>query len=297
MGRALAASLTGMVILTTFVVLPAGARSNVGTHGKPAYVLPAPAGLLAISAPRHGALWVLAGNSKVKTLTEMNSRTGAIIETIGVSAAATDLVWLPNGYLAVSLGAGRNGSIAVYDPRSYNIIARRPLAGPAIALAVTPTGSQIYALVRRPGARSVAVVSGITMQQITSVPVDSHVVSVAAFGGNGSVLVLQNNGLVQQVGLSTSHVLAEFETGAGGRDMVIAPGTRWLFIVRFLRHITTLPGVGSNVARVNLATEEVVKVLPAPAHCVDIAISSDLRTLYAGVGTSGYGNVQAYNLP
>jgi hypothetical protein len=292
------AALVTLVSATAVAVSTAGAAHTRPTHGvaarRPAGVVPAPAGLIAITAPHNDALWVLAGTPSVKALTEIDSKTGAVVASIGVSPSATDLVWLPNGYLALSLATRLTGALVVYNPQTSAIAAQRPLAGPATALAVAPNGSQLYALVKRPGAKSVAVVSGLTMRLLGTVPVDLRAISVAAIGGNGSMLVLDANGEVEQVSLGSFHVLTEFRTGIGARNMVVSPDGRWLYVVRFLSHISKLPGVGSNVARVSLATEQVVRVLPAPAHCVALAIAADGKVLYDGVGTLRYGNVQAY---
>ncbi len=56
-------------------------------------------------------------------------------------------------------------------------------------------------------------------------------------------------------------------------------------------------GAGRNVAVVDLATQAVTSVLPAPAGSVDVVLSPDGSMLYQIVGTPDVGNVQVLRLP
>ena len=53
---------------------------------------------------------------------------------------------------------------------------------------------------------------------------------------------------------------------------------------------------GSNVAVVDVATEQQTEALPAPGSAVGIQLSPDNRSLYAIVGSAQYGNVQVFPL-
>ena len=59
-----------------------------------------------------------------------------------------------------------------------------------------------------------------------------------------------------------------------------------------------LKGTGqiANVAVVDVATESVRRVLPAPSHCVEILVSPSGNQLYEVVGTQDYGNIQVFAL-
>ena len=48
------------------------------------------------------------------------------------------------------------------------------------------------------------------------------------------------------------------------------------------------------MAEVNLATESVQQVLPAPANCLQVLVSADGSLLYQLVGTPSYGNIQVF---
>jgi hypothetical protein len=48
------------------------------------------------------------------------------------------------------------------------------------------------------------------------------------------------------------------------------------------------------VAEVNVATEGVQRVLPAPANCLQVLVSADGSQLYQLVGSASYGNIQVF---
>ena len=48
------------------------------------------------------------------------------------------------------------------------------------------------------------------------------------------------------------------------------------------------------MAKVNIATESVRQVLPAPANSLQVLLSADGNELYQLVGTSSYGNIQVF---
>jgi hypothetical protein len=45
---------------------------------------------------------------------------------------------------------------------------------------------------------------------------------------------------------------------------------------------------------VNAATGGIIKVLPAPSHCVQLVVSQTGQQLYEVVGSPDYGNIQVF---
>jgi hypothetical protein len=51
-----------------------------------------------------------------------------------------------------------------------------------------------------------------------------------------------------------------------------------------------------NAAVVNLATQSVTHVYPAPAHSIDMVLSGDGRRIYFAASNAEFGNIQTLDL-
>jgi DNA-binding beta-propeller fold protein YncE len=165
-----------------------------------------------------------------------------------------------------------------------------------IDLAASSNGPQFYALVGTTKVRAVELLAPGAPRAQKSIPVDNRAVAIAPLPDGSGIWVLLSTGTVQEVSAATNHVVTSFATGEQAAALALSPDGKILYVLRAVQELSIAPHVGSNVAVVDLATEQVTHVLPAPAHCVDISISADGRTLYDAVGTSKVGNIQAFAL-
>ena len=94
----------------------------------------------------------------------------------------------------------------------------------------------------------------------------------------------------QEIDLTSPVVVAKFKAASKddtAQSIALSPDGSTLYVLK------NADGT-SNIADVNLATEAVRKVLPAPSHCVGLLVSTSGGQLYDLVGTPTYGNIQVF---
>jgi hypothetical protein len=104
-----------------------------------------------------------------------------------------------------------------------------------------------------------------------------------------NLYALDASGTITQISLRNGAIVSRFHTGKPTLALAISPSSTTLYLLE-------QSGGVSDVAVMNLATEQVTKRLPAPRDCVGIQVSSDGKRLYDVVGTVPYGNVQVFTL-
>ena len=165
-----------------------------------------------------------------------------------------------------------------------------PLPAPARQVVVGSDGTKFYVLTGTATTASVTIVSSRAGRVLGSVPMPSDAVSVVPDVPETTLYALEGNGLVDQVDITGGRVVARFKTTAKddtARSIALSPDGSTLYVLK------QADGV-ANIAHVNIATEAVTKVLPAPGHCVGVLVSSGGGQLYELVGTSRYGNIQVF---
>jgi hypothetical protein len=280
---------------TNLSLAGAAAKTIAKSHVKgPNTIIPTPKGLLSISPPALGTIWVLSGTSKARELTEIQLGTKTVLAQVGVSAATSNVAVGLGGLLALGTSTPSTGSVQLFNTTTKAVAATRPVAGPVISLATSK--SEIFALEGSATARAVVILqNALSLPVLQSIPVAKDAIAVLPPVAGSGILVLQSNGIVQEISPVTSRVLSTFATGGPSRAMAVSPDGRTLYVLRYLKHISSVPGVGANVGVVDLVTEQVRRTIPAPAHCVAILMGGP-RLLYDGVGSSTYGNIQIYAL-
>jgi DNA-binding beta-propeller fold protein YncE len=275
---------------------PAGAAKTIAKshHDGPNTVVPTPKGLLSIAPPALGTIWVLSGTSKARELTEIKLATKTVLAQVGVSAATSNVATGLGGLLALGTSTPSTGSVQLFNTTNKAVVSTRPVAGPVLSLASSK--SQIFALEGSATARAVVIIqNALALPVLQSIPVAKNAIAVLPPITGSGMLVLQSNGVVQEISTATSRVLSTFATGGPSRAMAVSPDGQTLYVLRYLKHINKVPGVGANVGVVDLVTEQVRRTLPAPAYSVAV-LTAGPRLLYDGVGTSTYGNIQIYAL-
>jgi DNA-binding beta-propeller fold protein YncE len=292
-------SLRGAAGVAVLAVLAAAPLAGCGGHEQaispvpaakhvvPQRIVQAPMSMRAAAAPQaDGTMWALAGRT-TRGLFRFSAVDGRRIGSVPVSAAARSVAESDDGVLGLALGTSRSGALQLMSARTPKAIRAVPLPGPARE--VSASGVEFYALAGRPGAASVTVINGRNGAIRATVPVPADAVSVAPDPGHGSIYVLEKTGLVEQVGVPDGKITGRFKPGAGGRALALSPDGGTMYVLKGTTAI-------ANVAVVDLATESVHRVLPAPSHCRGLLVSASGRQLIEVVGTSGYGNIQVFAL-
>ena len=255
---------------------------------KPRQIFPAPKNLLAAAEPQpNGTLWALAGDSASKGLYDINLANGGVVGSISVSNAARSVTESLSGVVGLALGTGGTGALELFNGNTGDVAKTVPLGAPARDVVVGSDGATFYVLNGTSRSASVTVVDSENGAVQGTVPVPLNTVSIAPDAEGSGLYVLQPNGQVSQIAVAGGKIMSSFPVGSAARSLTLSPDGGTLYVLKDA-------GPGTNVAEVDLATESVGKVLPAPAHCLQILVSADGSELYQLVGTPTYGNIQVF---
>jgi DNA-binding beta-propeller fold protein YncE len=287
---------TGTVMVTLTVAALAACSSGESLSGqptqaaavKPRQIFAAPKNLLAAGQPQpNGTFWALAGNAESKGLFDINLEDGAGIGSVSVSNAAKSVTESLSGVIGLALGGSKAGALELLDGSTGKVTTTIRLGAPARDVIVGSGGATFYVLDGTAKSASVTIVNSQTGGVQGTLPMPLNTVSIAPDSLGVSVYALQPDGQVSQVAVAGGQIMTSFPTGPGARSIALSPDGYTLYVLRNA-------GENANVARVNIATESVQQVLPAPAHSVQVLVSADGNELYQLVGTSSYGNIQVF---
>lgn len=260
------------------------------TAAKPARIYPAPAGLVSAGAPQpNGTMWLLVHGATAANVQALDLSTGKVTGVVPVSSSASAVTELSTGVLVVGTATAEAGSLELRNGTTGSSSRTIPLSGPVRALAAGANGTTVYALVGTSKAESVEIVDSASGKVTGTIAVSTHSVAVAASPSGSDVYVLGANGTVTDYPVTGGSTAASFPVGSAGVALAVSPSGSTLYVLKG-------QAADPNVAVVDLATESVGRVLPAPAHAVAVSVAADGSTLYDVVGTSSYGNVQAFSL-
>jgi hypothetical protein len=251
-------------------------------------IIATPKDLLAAAPPQsNGALWALAGNATSKSLFEINLPNGTGFGSIPVSNAAQSVTESLADVVGVALGTGRTGALELLDGSTGQVTRTIPLGAPARAVVAGSDGVTFYVLNGTPKSSSVTIVNSRNDAVQGTVPVPLDTISIAPDTAGESLYALQPNGLVTQIALAGGKIMSSFPVGSAARSLALSPDGNTLYVLKD-------SGPDVNVAAMNLATESVQRVLPAPANSLQVLVSPDGAELYQVVGTPTYGNIQVF---
>jgi DNA-binding beta-propeller fold protein YncE len=148
-------------------------------------------------------------------------------------------------------------------------------------------GTTFYVLTGWATSASVAVVNSHNGRVERTIPVPLDAVSVAPNIQQTTLYVLQSNGTVSAVAMGGGKLEASFRIGRSGVSLALSPDGSTLYVLKRAGNVV-------NVAVIDVNTESVRRVLPAPDHCLQVLVSPTGTELYQVVGTSGYGNIQVF---
>jgi DNA-binding beta-propeller fold protein YncE len=260
-----------------------------GSTGPPRTIA-VPAGLLTGTAPQpNGTLWVLAGGSSVRTITELNLSTGKQDLSVGVSDTAQALAQSSTGILALGLGSVRAGAVELLNASTGAVAGTIPVGAPVMSVAFGDDGVTLYVLDGTAKTRSVTVINTSTQRVTGTIGLPSDARSIAPTPDQQAIWSLQASGVVQETSLTSRKPIESFPTGNPGIAVAVAPSGGVLYVLKGT-------SASANIAVISLATESVKSVLAAAANSVDLGVSLDGSQLYDFVGAPSYGNIQILDL-
>ena len=287
-----AVRLVAIGVLLPLMVACAGSGPRPVVHAAPVTtptaIIPAPADLLNATGPAaNGVLWVLAGRPTSRTLHQIDIVSHADLRAVPAPASATSVAETATGVLGLGLATSSTGAVQLRNGSSGALLATVAVPAPVRAVAGGTTGSDLYVLTANATAASVSELDTATDHVLRTVPIPLLSVAAVPDPAQSALWVLQPNGVVDQVAISTGTITTQFSIGNSGRALALSPDGSTLYVLKGR-------GVVRNVAVVDLATESVSRVLPAPRDTVGLVLSPDGSTIYDLVGTATVGNIQAF---
>lgn len=264
---------------------PSGQPMRQAT-GKPQQILSVPKNLLAAGQPQpNGTLWALAGNAAAKELFDINLANGNGIGSVAVSRTARSVTESLGGVIGLALGAPGKGALDLINGITGKVTETIPLGAPARDVIAGSDGATFYVLNGTAKSAGVTIVNSRNGAVRGTVQMPQNTVSIVPDALGASVYALQPDGRVSQVAIAGGQTLTSFPTGPGARSIALSPDGSTLYVLKNA-------GRAPNVAEVDVSTEIVQRVLPAPLNCLQVLVSTDGSLLYQLVGTSSYGNIQ-----
>lgn len=264
---------------------PAASTASTG----PERIVAAPKNLRSAAEPQpNGTIWTLAGDTATRALFEFSLTGGQ--DPIGakpVSNAAQSIAESLTGVIGVALGTRKSGALELLDGSTGTVSRTIPLGAPARQVVVGSDGTTFYVLDGTAASASVTIVNSANGHTLGTVPVPLDTVSVAPDLQQATIYALQPTGVVSQIEVAGGRIMTSFMTGDNARSFALSPDGGTLYVLKG-------PAATPNVAVVDVATQSVHRVMPAPANCLQILVSANGSELYQMVGAPGYGNIQVF---
>jgi DNA-binding beta-propeller fold protein YncE len=264
---------------------PAKPTSSSG----PERIVSASKNLRAAAQPQpNGTIWTLAGDDLTRALFEFSLSGGQ--RPIGakpVSNAAQSIAESLSGVIGVALAHGKAGALELLNGNTGSVTKTIPIGAPARQVVVGADENTFYVLNGTATSASVTVVASQKGKPLGTVPVPLDTVSIAPDLPQSTIYALQPSGIVSQIVVAGGRILRKFRTGNAARSIALSPDGSTLYVLKG-------PMAASNVAVVDVATQSMRRVLPAPANCLQILVSPSGSELYQMVGTPAYGNIQVF---
>ena len=273
---------------TASAVHHAATNKHAAVTAKPEAIYATPKDTLGITAPLpNGQLWMVAGNVSSKGIFALDLPSKKIGTSASVSNAADAIAEASTGVIGLGMATPATGGVEFLNSSSGKSIASVAVSGPVQSIAAGDNGTTFYALNGTTTAQAVAVINSRTAKVTRSVPAPKGGVAVVASPNQQSLYILESNGNVDEVAIPSGQLESLFTVGHSGYAETLSPGGHTLYVLK---------GQGStrNVAVVDINTEKVTEVLPAPSDANSLSLSPNGTTLYVGAGSSTFGNVQAY---
>lgn len=252
----------------------------------PVAIYPTPPALTDAADPEPtGGVWLLAGPRAARVVVELDLIDGRIVERIAVPSPADTITQIPDGPILVAVPGATASTVEVIDPETGRVSTAWRLPGSVISLRAGPTATWVLIGLGRAKALLHVGPDG-RVTQVVRVAADAAAIATDPVGEQ--VYVAERDGTIDTIS-GTGRVTTSFTVGGSLRGIVADPTDRRLLV---LRHADGTLAVDV----VDLDTQGIDSVLPAPASCTGLFVGENGAGLYMLVGTDTVGNVQLFSL-
>ena len=275
-----------LLVVVTLLLVPGGkSRHSVAL---PLQTWAGPAGIIGgTSQDSQNHLFALVNVGHAANVQAVNITSGKIDNVFPTSNAATSIALSDTDVIAVGTAYASTGSLALYasDGSALKVI---PLPGPVSQVVAISSQPEFVTLSRVQGAAFATIESAQSKSVAGQIALSGDSVSIAVSPDGLNLYDLLVSGSIQVYSLITGKVEQTFKASAGGMEISLSADGTALYELK--------GSYGAeNVSVINIATEAVIGVLPAPAHCVAIEPNLAQLQTYDFVGTSRLGNIQLFN--
>lgn len=285
---AVAVALVAVVAVCAALYLRAtGPSTSSGAVQLPLATYSAPASVVAGTAATSGGLvYVLANTGSAANVQAINTATNTVSQILPVSNASRSVAVSSTGTVAVATAAGTTGSLLFISKSGvhHGVVA---LPGPTQQVIAEADGRSFLALVDAKGDFAAVSVNSTTNKVSGVTPLSNLSLSLTVSPDGTTIYDLLSTSVVQLVSVQNGKPFESFSVPTGGRAIALSADGSTLY---------ELKGSSSdnNIAVLNVSTQSVKTVMPAPANCVGIAPSLTSLQVYDFVGTPRYSNVQLF---
>jgi YVTN family beta-propeller protein len=257
---------------------------------KPSKIIPVAAGAIAETPPQpNGTLWVLASTGASRNIQEVDVTDSKILGIVPVSSSTEDLTQLSTGVLALGLATSGTGAAELRNGSSGAVLGTVAVGAPVRALAAGTDGVTLYVLNGTSSSASVSIVDTQTDAVTATVPAPLDSIGVAVSPDQRDLFLLRSDGEVAVIQTAGGKQVSEsFSVGPSPVAESVSPDGKTLYVLK-------QAGNGTNVAVVDISTEQVLRAQPAPAHGVDVEVSPNGQSLYLLDATAAHGNLQVFS--
>jgi hypothetical protein len=255
---------------------------------RPTQIVPTTPDLIAAGQPQvDGDLWFLAGSSSAKTVQEINLVTQKVTRVVPVAADASAIAESSTGTVAVGF-SDASGTLEFLNGATGVVVGTVNVAQPIRDISVEGTTANFFVLDGTATASTVNAVSADGAKVPAAIGVPLHSVALVVDPSATNLYLLQSGGTVLDLPIpngSTPVASSSFFAGDGAVRLALSGDGSSLYVLKSIAK-------GCNVGVFNLSLQSQVRVLAAPAGCVDLVPSIDGTHLLVLVGTSTVGNIQ-----
>jgi hypothetical protein len=264
--------------------------STTGKSARPTQIIAGPAGLLAGTAPQlGGSIWLLSGSPTAKTLHQLTLPGGTLSKALPASTGAVAIEQSTSGLLALAVATQTTGAVDFLNGSTAAPVSSVAVGAPVIALTAGADGATFYALDGTSTSMSVTVIDSLSNKTVSTIPVPLDTVSIAVDPTQQRLFALERNGQMEIVAIAGNQVLSRFSVGQTPLRVILSGDGQSMYVLKSVGDV-------DNIGVFNVATEHQLRVVAAPAHTVDLQVSSDASSAYAFVGTAALGNIQVLRL-
>jgi hypothetical protein len=276
-----AAGSAGLVIVTAAViaVTAAGAATTTRTVARGAPVISV------TSDQTDGSIWVLAGRGTARTMTKVDTATGAVVRRESVSPQAVAIAQSDNGVLVLGTANGTSSAVVLYGGATGSYLGTVRTAGPVLALAISADGIDVHVLEATPSQRTDFVFNTSTLHGF-SYPVGADAVGVVPVPGAQDMWILRANGALYERAYYPTQILKTVAVGPKPRAVAISADGNTLYVLA-----NAPSGTAQRVTAYAVGGSGTTVATSIPHSSVAFAPAADGTSLYVAVSGTRTGRV------